>query len=311
MTSGHRRAIVPVLLAVLAAGPVAFAQTAPQGDLFRPVRTPRKGPPPPPVAFDVVARIPLDAPLVDPRLAVDEDGRVIAGLDHGRVAIEPIEGGSIAPLEDPDAFLERTRGDGWVIGGRKGKLRFRFDEDGVLQAQKRSRSASAWSTKWALRIPGTDSAPPLAVGRRLYVGASDNRVYAMKARNGHRLWVRDLGARAVRPLAAWSGVLPERDAPGADTIDVELLLVPRGDGASLEALDPHDGKTVGTFAPEGGDDRLQGGPAVLPDGRVAIVRRGWRSGDIELLVLAIRTATAEGPEQEAEPPAPVAAEPAG
>lgn len=289
MRLGHRRGVLALSLAVFVAASAALAQTSLQGELFRPVRTPRKGPAPPAIGFHVVARIVLDSALENPHLFVDDRGRVIAGLDRGWVAIDPIDGGVATDVEDPAALVERLFGDGWVVGGCKRKLRFRFDDDGVLHAEKRSRSASAWSAKWKLRFPGTDSGPPLTVGGRLYVGMSDNRVYAVKARNGHRLWARDLGARAVRPMAAWAGSLPARTDPGAEMVDVDLVLIVRGDGVSAEALDPHDGKTVGTFSPGGRDDRLQGGPVVLPDGRVAVIRRGWRPGDVELLVLEVRT----------------------
>lgn len=305
MTHGTRPVVLALAVVVLLTAQAALAQNAPRSDDFRPVRTPRKGPAPPPVDFQVVARISLDSFLVDARLGVDGNGLVIAELESGLTAIEPREGGAVTSIDDPTALAGPFPTDDWVIGGRKGKLRFRIDEDGVLHAEKRSRPTSAWNSKWRLRFPGTDSSPPLAVGSRLYVGSSDNRVYAIKARNGHRLWVRDLGARAVRPMAAWSGSLAVRTEPGAKTVDVRFVLVVRGDGSAAEALDPHDGKTVGTFEPAGGDDRLQGGPVVLPNGDIALVRRGWRSGDVELLVLRIETRAPEASADEGKGPASV------
>jgi len=285
---------IVVLLGALADPVLAQGATGGVGpsETFRPLRLKRHGPAPPPVAFHEVGRIPLPAPAAGGRIAVDDDGSVAVLLQDGWVRTVPAPGAEAERLSARPAVADTVDPTAWVHGGRRGKRRVRVEPDGDVRAERRSSfgGPDRHVASWRLRLTGRVAGPPLVAGGRAYVGSSDNRVYALRLRNGHRMWTRDLDARISRPLAMWSGELASADPEAAAPVSADVLLVVPDDGRRLIALDPHDGSTLGEFVPAGDQERIISGAAVLPDGSIAVVRRGWREDDVGIAVLRIEAA---------------------
>jgi outer membrane protein assembly factor BamB len=119
----------------------------------------------------------------------------------------------------------------------------------------------------------------------VFVGSSDSRIYALRARNGHRLWARDVGERLVRPLAHWHGSLGEPE--------FDFLVAVPGDGRQVLVLDPFDGRTLASYRLPDTGESLATGPAVTPDGRVAVAVQKYDEKAAALLLLEIRPARTE------------------
>lgn len=291
----HRCLLPALTVTLLAAAPPAGAQ--PYGaspfeeEAFRTVSPRRKGPEPPPVELRPAEEIPIPGPVrgrdletVGPEVRVRVgDGLAIIRPDReaGDVRVQPVI--EIEPDGDPL----------WVRGGRKGRLRFRTLPEGVILAEKRSPlTGNRWRKVWKLRIAGSTPFPPLAVRERLFVGSTDSRIYALRARNGHRLWARDVGERLDRPLAHWNGKLGESR--------FDLLLAIPADGKQILAIDPFDGRTLASYRVPGSGDSLATRPAVLEDGRVAVAVQKYDEKAASLLLLELRP-TGTGPKTEEMP----------
>ena len=94
-----------------------------------------------------------------------------------------------------------------------------------------------WRKKWKIRAPGSEFARPLITDKRIYYGATDNRVYGVKRRSGHRVWVTDVEGRAIRPLE-----LLQVSAPP----DVRFI-GPRGSRTmDLVVVLPDSGRSIGS-----------------------------------------------------------------
>jgi hypothetical protein len=280
---------LPILLSVCLLA-VSFVPAASQGyggatldpATFPVLKPKRKSPTPPPVSLVLVLEVPIPGPLAGTAMAVDgntvrvpvHDGYVL--VDFGK-SDEPV----VSRIETEPAKPEED--DGWVLAGKKNQRRFRTEPQGRIVAQKRSSSrSSVWKRRWDLKTPGSTPAPPLLVGKSILFGCSDNRVYALKARNGHRLWYQDLGHRIVFPLVHWRGLL--------GPLKYDLVLVVPHPGRSIRALDPFDGKSLARFRLGQGDaedveDEVVSYPAILPDGRIVLAVQKYRSEEAVLQVL--------------------------
>jgi hypothetical protein len=263
------------------AGREAGAQNVGSGgflqDKFRKTQPKRKGPPPPRLSVMTVADIPLPGPLLGGPLDVDGT-RVRVPVPGGLLIVEP-EPGAEATREPTVLLEDPPRGQQWVVGGRKGKRRYRTDPTGLLLAQRRASDSSRWKPSWKLRLPGATLAQPLVVGKRVLVGSTDSRIYAVRFRNGHRIWAQDYGDRLTLPLALWHGDLT------VGFFDL-VLAVPHG-GTTLLVIDPFDGRTVASYTlPEGGGS-LVSSAAVLIDGRIAVARQRYDQADASLLVFRL------------------------
>ena len=186
----------------------------------------------------------------------------------------------------------------------EGQIRVQ-ERDGLLFAEKKcGRCRRGWKKIWKLRTPGIATATPLVDAKRVYFGAVDNRVYAVKRRNGHRVWSADVGRRVTRPLVFWDH--PPRDVPGeggkqtpAATADegnghapVEslpppdvraILVVPDG-GTRLLALSPADGQKLASTELSDDAGKWVSVPLTVPDGRVILARQKYLVDEATLMV---------------------------
>ncbi|MBD3866655.1 MAG: PQQ-binding-like beta-propeller repeat protein [Acidobacteria bacterium] len=242
----------------------------------------RKTPAPPPLTLETALEIPIPGPLAGGALTVDGD-TVQVPVIGGYVLVDlgEEEGSRVTRVEAEPPV--RSDDGGWILTGKKKRRRFRTEPEGRIMAQKRaSLRSSVWKRRWSLRTPGSTPAPPLLVGKSILFGCSDNRVYSLKARNGHRQWYQDLGHRIQFPLVHWHG--------GLGALKYDLVLVVPHPGRSIRVLDPFDGQTVARFQLGQGDaplieDEIVSHPATLPDGRIVLPVQKYASEEAVLLVL--------------------------
>ena len=249
---------------------------------FPTLKPQRKTPAPPTFTLDKVREIPIPGPLAGGSMVVDGN-RVLVPVNGGYVQVDLTDRDHPVWTEMAGEPPSRADDSGWVLTGRKKRYRFRTEPSGHVVAQKRPSARSAvWKRRWHLKTPGGTPAPPLLVGKALLFGCTDNRVYALKARNGHRLWFQDLGQRVLVPLVHWRGALGPNDH--------DLILVIPHPARSIRMLDPFDGKSLAGFRLGDGEgqeteDEFASHPAVLADGRIVLPVQKYSSEEAVLLVL--------------------------
>jgi len=239
---------------------------------------------PPKLIFTLLAEIPLPGPLPGhgPRLRGD---LVEIGVAGGTVVTEPVPGATpqlIAPFYPTDP--ERPA-EGWVTDQAE-RRRFRSVPGGALEAQKSCRRCkTGWKRIWKLRVPGNTLVPPLVADRRVAIGALDNRIYSLKARNGHRVWTADIGGRISTPLMQWRGKIPQPTAEDPlATRELTLILAVPASGSEMVALESEGGRQVASMRlPENGG-KLVSGPLTLPDGKVVVARQQYAASEASLMV---------------------------
>ena len=244
----------------------------------------RKSPAPPPVTLVMVLEVPIPGPLAG--TAMEVDGNSLRVPVHGGYVLVDLSasGEPVVTLVEAEP-AEPGEDGGWILAGKKKRHRFRTEPEGRIVAQKRASSrSSAWRRRWDLKTPGSTPAPPLLVGKSLLFGCSDNRVYALKARNGHRLWYQDLEHRILFPLVHWRGRI------GDEEHDV-VLVVPHP-GRSIRVLDPFDGKSLARFRLGQGnaqdtEDEVVSYPAILADGLIVLPVQKYRSEEAVLQLLRL------------------------
>jgi hypothetical protein len=261
----------------------------------------RKTPPPPLIRLKVLEEIPLPGPLdrshppkSSGSMVYISLGQNIARVDLSDPSASHVEL-SVSDHEHPFALEPE-----WVHGGKKDRLRFQTLPEGMLVAQKRSSfRAGSWQDKWSLRTPGGTPGAPLVVGKKILFGCNDNRIYALKLQNGHRLWFQDMGHRVYLPLVHWRGELPITVKKSGKTVSIpqsyDLILVVPHPGINLQVLDSFDGKSLASKtigAPGNGfEGEFVTEPAVLEDGRIVIAVQKYKESDASLLILGIVPAT--------------------
>jgi hypothetical protein len=280
--------LLAVGLLVLSAG-AAVAQGYGSATLdpasFPTLKPIRKNPAPPPLTLVTSMEVRIPGPLVGGPMTVD-GGKVQVPVIGGYVLVdlEQADGPRVSRVEAPAPAPEDE--GGWILSGKNRRHRFRTEPRGRILAQKRATArSSVWKRRWSLTTPGGTPAPPLLVGKSILFGCSDNRVYSLKARNGHRQWYQDLGQRIQFPLVHWQAVLGDIDPRTYD-----LVLVVPHPGRSVMVLDPFDGKTVARFRLGEGDapiieDEIVSHPATLQDGRIVLAVQKYASEEAALLVL--------------------------
>jgi hypothetical protein len=232
-----------------------------------------------PLVFELLLELPLPGPLpgTSPRRVA---GGVAVGVAGG-VAIAPLEAGRAPVIHEGEPDAAEVRPECLTDDGRR---RYRTLPDGSLLAEKRCvRCETGWRKRWRLRIPGNPGAAPLLDGRRLYVGGMDNRVYAVRAGNGHRLWSTDVSSRADRPLVLWKSAGHR-----------SVVLAVAADGQQLIALDGATGQPVASVRLGHGEGKVVGVPLALDDGRIVIAHQQYEESRAQLEVYALRGLPEDG-----------------
>jgi hypothetical protein len=290
------------LLITLAATGLLCAQTQPYtADGFQDLPPPpnrTEEPPPPALSFRLETEIPLPGPLPGGSLAL-RGQRVEVAVAGGAIRTRPEADAEQEFVTDRDLISRADDPTAWVLDP-SAKARYRSRPDGVIEGQRRcSRCKSGWKKRWRLRVAGNTLAPPLVTETRVYFGAQDNRVYSVKARSGHRVWVSDVGARVSSRLVYWSGRVN-----ASSEEDLELILtVPHG-GAELIALEAVHGQPLASVRLADGTGKLVSDPLATPDGTIVVARQAYAEIDASLMVFSLYEVTDDD-----TPTASAAAEP--
>jgi hypothetical protein len=215
-------------------------------------------------------------------------GNRIAIPVAGSVAVTGWEADAVPSLQPELASLLAGEANStmWVESA-DGKSRYRALPEGRIVAEKRcSRCKRGWRKKWKLRVAGSTVSPPLVASKRLYFGAMDNRLYSVKRRNGHRIWVADVESRLSRPLVRWQLF---GSVPGAtsDELGFELILAVPDDRAEIQAWGAQNGSKVATFALADDGGQLIGVPLATPDGKIVVARQMYAPAEASLMVLQL------------------------
>ncbi|MCP3979929.1 MAG: PQQ-binding-like beta-propeller repeat protein [bacterium] len=252
------------------------------------------------LGFIVVHEIPLPGPLPgeSPRIDGELAGITVSG---GEIRFDWREG-RVASYE---ALLEEAPeaavpADAWSVSRGETHRYGPHDRRWIVAQKACKRCKRGWKRVWKLRVPGSTVAPPLVTDKRVFFGALDNRVYAVKRRNGHRVWAVDLEGRASRRLIALSDLATQDEQA--------LLLAVPGHGTAILALDMADGSRKAAFRLEENDGRIVGVPVPTPDGHILVARQKYRDNEASLLVLRLGRLPEIEPatEPEAAPEPPVA-----
>lgn len=266
--------------------PAVRAQYTPQTN---PESLPNQYPPPlparrgpaPKIAFELAGEVALPGPLAEGAPWVTE-GSVFVPVAAGVARVAPTAGASPEILPS----VETPAGDGWVVAPG-GTRRFRATAEGLVECEKRASARKRWKRAWRIVAPNATLAPPLVVGPRLCYPGLDDRVTCVRASNGHRLWSVDLGDRLSRAIAAWPPLLatPERARRRDRSVEGEVLLVVPDDGASLIALDAYDGTRLTSYDLPAVKNIFKSAPFVFAEGRIAVVRKGYRADEAAVTLL--------------------------
>ena len=288
------RAVIRALLALPLASFLALAMPESRAqsplysqqpsDEFPPRTEPRPKLRLPELAFRLAATLHLPGPLAEStlRLCADQvEVEVPGGTARVRPAAEAEVQSAVAPTCTPP-----TPGD-WREDAA-GRRRFRAHPEGYLECQRRCRHCSSgWKRGYRLRVPGRVVSPPLVFEDRVFFGAMDNRVYAIEARNGHRLWLADTAGRVSWPLARFTlEAATDRDDPSASPVHDLVLVVP-DHGRELIALAALDGERAGGVKFGEDEGKLVSGPLVVEDGRIVLAQQRYAAEDAALLVYRV------------------------
>ena len=183
-----------------------------------------------------------------------------------------------------------------------GKVRAVTRADGFIVAEKHCASCGKrWKKKWRIRAPGDEFARPVVTDRRVFYGTTDNRVFAVKRRNGHRVWAADIPGRVVRPLELVRVQAPPelvaRGKSKGSSLWLDLILVVPASGRTLIALDARNGERVASFDLE--EDEMLVGAPLARDGHVVVARQKYEANDAALLVFRLSPAGPFPPEETA------------
>ena len=280
------------------------AQTLGPGypDRYPPPFPQRRGPKPPPLDFSLAAEIPLLGP-VSANGAGLANGRMVLRGPSGFVSVPLAPGEQVESAQAPP-LAANTDAEGWVYAP-EGGWRYRTLPGGEVVAQRWWGSRYGWRPRWTLRVGSGTPSPPVLVNGRLIFGAQDDLVYAVRADNGHRLWVMDVGDRVSRPLALWHGTFDVKGAPR----EVDVVLVAPDDALTVQALDVFDGSRLARFSadklPNG--DSIVSAPLVTDDGKIVVAHQGYAPEDASVLVLRLDPAAPPPPPAKTgeAPPAPL------
>lgn len=293
--------LVTILVLAALVGGAAHAQGESYGtsypNKYPPPLPEREGPGPPTLVLEWIGEVPFPGPARPGELRV-EGGRVVVANGDRLFSIEPIPGGSVeraGVVPGPAAEREPE----WVYAPDR-EMRFAaIPERGVVAEVRRGGASERWNRAWRLRRVGSVPFPPLLLGDRLFFASSDDRIYAVRAKNGHRLWATDVGDRLSRELSLWEATVPRfgRGKEPDREVTIHLLLAVPDGGAALLVLDVHDGRIVARGTIPEGKGRLVSAPLVLEAGKIAAVRQGFALEDAALGLFRIASpAATPGPD---------------
>jgi uncharacterized protein GlcG (DUF336 family) len=234
--------------------------------------------------FRIVSEIPLPAAPTGGGTTV-EGTRLLVPVEGG-VAIVSLGPPASAVLAETGAVLPGADPE-WIVS-EDGRVRFRSLPKGGIEAQKLGRWFRKWRKEWRLRVASATLAPPIVSGPRVFFGSTDNQVYAVRRKNGHRLWATDLDDRITHPLAIWHGTVEAKAVgkagPKTRPLQVEMVLAIPDGGGSIVGLDAYDGSRLATFEVPADKGMLATAAAVLEDGRIAVARTSYAAGGASLLL---------------------------
>jgi hypothetical protein len=275
-----------LVLVVSLGAPGARAQASSSEDPFADLSVPGPGaepakPPQSQLAFVLLGEIALPGPL--PGAAPRWTGsRIEIPVAGGIAALAPDPGAipELLPAAAPEPAADAAAApDRWTVDSR-GRLRFGPLDGGFVVAEKRCNGcASGWKRRWKLRVPGSGAAPPLVHRGRVFFSALDNRIYCVKARNGHRVWAADVGGRVSERL-----VLAAAPPGKGEKTERDVVLAVPDDGSQLLGLDAKSGVQLAraTFGPDEGS--LVGVPLTVPGGKIAVARQKYTETEASLLL---------------------------
>jgi hypothetical protein len=301
MSRGKRPLLI--LLAALATSTTLVAQDSVRSpfdeEFLRSFPEKSTTPEGPRLTFKLLNEIRLPGPLpgAGPRLVGDRVVIPVAGFvavttwdEQASPRLEPEAAASVAREPAEESWAESP----------DGKNRYQALPEGRIVGEKRcTRCKRGWRRSWRLRVAGSTVAPPLVTPDRVYFGAMDNRLYCVKRRNGHRIWVADAESRLSRPLVLWQ-VLGR--APGSGGSGFELILTVPDDRPEVQAWNAQNGERVATFSLSEEGGRLIGVPLATPDGKIIVARQNYAPADASLMVLQLAPPAALLAEP--EPPEP-------
>ncbi len=241
----------------------------------------------PPLALRMEREIPLPGPLPAGPLRVDDArGEVRLAVAGGLAVVHP-ESGLIRLEPDGEAPTPprgETPGVSAWVETPDGRRRFRTHDRGRVEAQRACRSCrKVWRRSWRRRIPAGAAAEPLVLLDRLFVGGLDNQLYALRNRNGHRLWSVDLGQRLTRTPTLWQGLIP---VPQPLEPSTELVLLVPDDGRSILVFEPRTGRRIARYRLGETEGRVTG-PARAVGRRIVAPRQRYLEDQASLLVFTL------------------------
>ena len=156
-----------------------------------------------------------------------------------------------------------------------------------MQAEVRGRKG--WNKAWKRKVQASTPAPPALAGERLLFGALDNQVHAVRSANGHRLWASDVGGRVSTPLTVWRNDYAEELS--AIPRPVELVLLVPDYGASVIALDTHDGTRIATLELPREENRILAPVLATGDAKIVLAVQRYAPSDAALVVFELQPPT--------------------
>jgi len=245
----------------------------------------------PTLAFLLEAEIPLPGPLPGAPLVL-RDGLVEVVVAGGAVLTAPTADAdprfvpSDVPYDPATAFTD------WVVEPT-GRFRFRASEHRIEAQKSCKRCKDGWKRHWKKRVAGSTLAPPVVHDQRVYFGTLDNRVFCLKARNGHIIWYTELEARITSSLVLWSRASTISGVAVAPEHGV-ILAVPAG-GAELIGLDGTTGEPLARMRLPEGTGRLVSLPVPTPDGSLVVARQKYSQSSASLMVYRLSALDTGGP----------------
>ncbi len=226
--------------------------------------------------------IPLRGPLLSGPALVDG---LIEIRTSGGLARAPWNGGDGKPELDPSAPPPAPADELlWALSPDATHRAKPAGEAQLLVQKACAGCESGWRRGWRLRVAGLAQVPPVVTERRVYYGAADNQVYAVKRKNGHRVWSTPLDGRVLRPIALW--IDPQGPSEKGEPPAAALLVIPEP-GAELIVLDTLGGRRSTRYRMQKEGDHLVGAALSTPDGYVVLARQGYTPEDASLIVLKV------------------------